>query len=86
MLRDYIIEDLVWFPQEDGTLEVWYSQEIVDKHVTGPNGSDYRSEDESNEVPETIEYDPWDFPFMQEDSIDILLPRKNEHKEKISKI
>jgi hypothetical protein len=72
-------------PMGDGTFEVLYSQERVDKHVTDPNGPDYTSEDEFDEVPDTIEYDPQDFPFMQEDSIDMLLPRTNEYKEKLAK-
>jgi hypothetical protein len=62
------------------TFEVLYSQERDDKHVTNINGLDYRSEYEFDEVPYSIEYNPHDFPFMQGDSIDVLLPRKNEYK------
>jgi hypothetical protein len=52
--------------------------------VTNPNGPDYTSEDEFDEVPNTIEYNPNDLPSMEEDSIDILLPRKNEYKEELA--
>jgi hypothetical protein len=72
-------------PMGDGTFKVLYSRERADKHVTDPNGPDYRSEDEFDEVPDTIEYNPHDFPFMKEDSIDMLLPRTNEYKEKLAK-
>jgi hypothetical protein len=50
-----------------------------------PNSLDYTSEDEFDEVPDTIEYDPRDLPFMQEDCKDMLLPRKNEYKGKLVK-
>jgi hypothetical protein len=53
--------------------------------VTNPNGHVYKSEYEFDEVPDIIEYNPQDFPFMQEDSIVMLLPRKNEYKENIAK-
>jgi hypothetical protein len=45
-------------PMGDGTFEVLYSRERADKHVMDPNGPDYTSEDEFDEVPDTIEYDP----------------------------
>jgi hypothetical protein len=72
-------------PMGDGTFEVLYSQERVEKHVTDPNGPNYTSEDEFNEVPDFIEYNPQDLPFMQEVSINVLLPRKNEYKYKLTK-
>jgi hypothetical protein len=72
-------------PMGDGIFEVLYSLERDNKHVSDPNGLEYTSEDEFDEVQDTIEYDLQDFPFMQEDSVDMLLPRTNEHKEKISK-
>jgi hypothetical protein len=50
-----------------------------------PNSPDYTSEDEFDEVPDTIEYDPRDLPFMQEDCIDMLLPRTDEYKENLAK-
>ena len=54
--------------------------------MTDPNGPEYTSEDEFDEVPDTIEYNPvHDLNFMQEDSIGMLLPRKNEYKEKLAK-
>jgi hypothetical protein len=36
--------------------------------VMDPNSPDYTSEDEFDEVLDTIEYDPRDLPFMQEDT------------------
>jgi hypothetical protein len=51
-------------PMGDGTFEVLYNRERADKHVMDPNNLDYTSEDEFDEVLDTIEYDPWDLPFM----------------------
>jgi hypothetical protein len=51
-----------------------------------PNGLDYTSECEFNEVPKTVEYDPKVLPFLQEDCIDVLLERTYEYKEKILKL
>jgi hypothetical protein len=45
-------------PMGDGTFEILYSREWADKHVMDPNGPDYTSECEFDEVPDTIEYDP----------------------------
>ena len=67
-------------PMGDGTFEILYSREKDDKHVMNPNGPDYTSEDDFDEVSDTIDYDPWDLPFMQEEYIDMFLPRKNEYK------
>jgi hypothetical protein len=53
--------------------------------VVYPNGPDYTSEDEFNEMSDTIEYYPSDFPFMQEDCIGWLNPRTYEYKEKLAK-
>jgi hypothetical protein len=53
--------------------------------VLDHNDLDYNSKDDFDEAPNTIEYDPWDLPFMQEDCIDTLLPRTNEYKEKLAK-
>jgi hypothetical protein len=53
--------------------------------VADPSGLDYTSEDEFDEVLEKIEYNLKDFPFMQEYSIDMLLPRTIEYKEKLAK-
>ena len=66
-------------PMGDGTFEVLYSQEQADKHVMDSNGLDYTSEGEFDEVPNTTEYNPRDLFFMQEGSIDMLLPRTNEY-------
>jgi hypothetical protein len=51
-------------PMGDGTFEVLYNRERADKHVIDPNDPDYTSEDEFDEVPDTIEYNPQDLPFM----------------------
>jgi len=71
-------------PMEDGTFDILYIWESTDKHVMDPNGPGYTSEFEFDEFPNTIEYDPWDLPFMQEDCIDTLLPRKYEYMENLT--
>jgi hypothetical protein len=50
-----------------------------------PNVPDYTCEGEFDEVLDTIEYDPRDLPFMQEDCINTLLPRTNDYKENLAK-
>jgi len=45
-----------------------------------PNDPHYIGECEFDEVPDTIEYDPWELPFMQEDYMDTLLQKKDEYK------
>ena len=70
-------------PMGNDTFEILYSRERADKHVMDLNGPYYTSEGEFDEVLDTIEYDPWDLPFMQEDCIDTLLPRKYEYNEKL---
>lgn len=72
-------------PMGYGTFEVLYSREQANKHVVDPRIPNYTREDEFDEVPYTIEYDPYDLHFMQEDYIYMLLPRTNEYKEKIAK-
>jgi len=67
-------------PMGYGTFEVLYSREQANKHVVDPSSPDYTCEDEFDEVPYTIEYDPYDLHFMQEDCIYMLLPRTNEYK------
>ena len=47
-----------------GTFDILYSRERAEKHVMDPNDPDYTSECKFDEVPETIEYDPRDLPFM----------------------
>jgi len=86
-VEDFISMDLTHahIPMGDGTFEILYSREQVDKHVMDPNGLDYMSEGDFDEVPKTIEYDPRDLHFMQEDCIDTLFPRKNEYKENLAK-
>jgi hypothetical protein len=50
-----------------------------------PSGPDYVSDCDYDVPPQIIEYDPYEFPFMQEDSIDTLLTRIYEYKEKLAK-
>jgi hypothetical protein len=78
-LGDFLSMDLIHahIPMGDGSFEILYSRVKADKHVIDPNGLDYTSEDEFDEVPNNIEYDPRDFPFVTKDSIDIFLLRKN---------
>jgi hypothetical protein len=57
-----------------------YNPEKNDKHVMDPNGPDYINECDYDVPRQSIEYDPSEFPFMQEDSIDMLLPRTDEYK------
>jgi hypothetical protein len=49
---------LAHIPMGDVTFEALYSQEQAEKHVTNPNGPDYTSEYEFDEVPYAIEYNP----------------------------
>jgi hypothetical protein len=72
-------------PMGNGTFEVLYNREQVDKHVMDTNSPEYTSEDEFDEVLDTIEYSIRNLPFMQEDFIDMLLPSTNEYKENITK-
>ena len=50
-----------------------------------PNGNNYVSECDYDVPPKIIEYDPYEIPFMHEDSIYMLLPRTDELKEKLAK-
>jgi hypothetical protein len=50
---------------------ILHSQEKNDKHVMDPSGPNYVSEHNYDVPPQIIEYDPYELPFMQEDSIDI---------------
>jgi hypothetical protein len=50
-----------------------------------PNGLDYVNKYDYDVLPQTIEYDPSELPFMHEDSIDVLLPWTDQYKEQISK-
>jgi hypothetical protein len=50
--------------------------------LRGPN---YVSEHFYDMPPQVFEYDPSYLPFMQEDSIDTLLPWTDQYKEKIAK-
>jgi hypothetical protein len=57
-----------------GTFQILYNQEKDDRHVMVPDGPNYVRECDYDVLQHTIEYDPYDIPFMQEDSIDTLLP------------
>jgi hypothetical protein len=57
-------------PMGDGTFQILYNREKVDRHVMDPDGPDYANECDYDVLPQTIEYDPSELPFMQEDSID----------------
>ena len=50
-----------------------------------PNHPDYHSDCEYDVPPHIIEYDPQDFPFVQEDCIDIVLPKTDQYKENLGK-
>ena len=47
-------------PMGNGTYEILHKWEKNDKHVMDLNSLDYTSEDEFDEVSNTIEYNPWD--------------------------
>jgi hypothetical protein len=49
------------------------------------DGADFSNESEYDVHPQTIEYDPSELPFMQEESIDTILPWTNQYKEKLAK-
>ena len=49
------------------------------------DGPDYASECDYDVLPQTIEYDPSELPFMQEDSIDMLFPWIDQYKDKLEK-
>jgi hypothetical protein len=72
-------------PMGDGTFQILYNQEKDDRHVMDLDGLDYVSECDYDVPTQSIEYDPSELPFMQEDSIDVLLPWTDEYKEKLSK-
>jgi hypothetical protein len=61
-------------PMGDGTFQILYNQEKVDRHVMDPDGPDNASECDYNVLQQTIEYDPFELPFMEGNSIDTLLP------------
>jgi hypothetical protein len=72
-------------PMGDGTFEILYSRELVDRHVMDPNGPNYMNECDFDVPHHIIEYEPWNLPFSQENCIDTLLPRTNEYKENLAK-
>jgi hypothetical protein len=47
------------------------------------DGPDYASECDYDVLPHTIEYDPYEIPFMYEYSIDTLLPWTYQNKDKL---
>jgi hypothetical protein len=50
-----------------------------------PDGPNYANECDYDVLPLTIEYDPFELPFMQEDSIDTLLPWTDQYKYELLK-
>jgi len=72
-------------PMGDGTFEILYNREVCRKDALDEDDPDYSSEDDFDEVLNTIEYDPQDLPFMQEDCIVSLLPRTNKYKDELLK-
>jgi hypothetical protein len=51
-------------PMGDGTFQILYSQEKVDRHMMDHDGPDYANECNYYVLPQTIEYDPSELPFM----------------------
>jgi hypothetical protein len=72
-------------PMEDTTFQILYNREKDDRHMMNLDGPNYASECDYDVLPQTIEYDPSELPFMQEDSIDIILPWIDQYKYKLAK-
>jgi hypothetical protein len=72
-------------PMGDGTFQILYNREKTNRHVMDLDGPDYASECDYDVLPQTIEYDPSELPFLQEDSIDTLLPLTDQYKDKLAK-
>jgi hypothetical protein len=86
-LRGFLSMDITHahIPMGDGTFQILYNREKSDRHMMDPDGPDYSSECDYDVLPQTIDYDPYEIPFMKEESIDTLLPWKNQYKVKIVK-
>jgi hypothetical protein len=51
-------------PMGDGTFQILYNREKFDRHMVDPYGPDYASECDYDVLPQTIEYDSSELPFM----------------------
>jgi len=69
----------------DGTFDILYSQSIAKNHVTEPNIPNYWSDCEFDVTPQTMDYDPWELPFAEEDCINTLLSKTDKYKERLAK-
>ena len=85
-LSNFLSKDLTHarISMGNGTFEILYSRKVFKKHVMDPNHPDYHNDYEFDVPQKVIEYDPWDFPFAQEDCIDTLLSKTDKHKEKLA--
>jgi hypothetical protein len=72
-------------PMGDGTFKILYNREKVDRHMMDLDGPDYSSECDYDILLKTIEYGPSKIHFMQDESIDMLLPWIDQYKNKLSK-
>ena len=86
-LRGFLSMDLAHahIPMGHGTFQILYNREKVDRHVMNTDGPDYANECDYDVLPQTIEYDLSELPFMQEDSIYNLLPWTYQYKDKLAK-
>jgi hypothetical protein len=86
-LRAFLSMDLTHahVPMGDEIFQIIYNREKVDRHVMDPDGIDYVNECDYDVLSQTIEYDPSELPFFQEDSIDTLLPWTCQYKDKLAK-
>jgi hypothetical protein len=51
-------------PMGDGTFQILYNREKDDRHVMDPDGPDYAIICNYDVLPQAIEYDPYELPFM----------------------
>jgi hypothetical protein len=72
-------------PMGDCTFQILYNREKADRDVMDPDGPDYASECDYDVLPHAIECDPYELPFMQEDSINMILPWTDQYKDKLEK-
>jgi hypothetical protein len=59
-----------YIPMGDGTYEILHNREKKDTNVMNLIGPKYVSEHYHDMPPQIIEYDPYEFPFMQRCSRD----------------
>jgi hypothetical protein len=58
-----------YIPMGDGTYEILHCWEKNDKHVMDSSGPTYVNKHDYDVPPQIIEYDPYELPFIQEDSV-----------------